>query len=46
MIELIAAVTFAIVVSAACSLIEAVLYSTPLRQIETMVQKKKGPGGF
>jgi len=44
MFELILAVSFAIVISAACSLFEAVLYSTPLRYIETLVHKKKRSG--
>lgn len=44
MIELIVAVGFAVFVSAACSLFEAVLYSVPIRHIETMVQGGK-PGG-
>ncbi len=44
MIELIFAVSGAIVISAGCSLFEAVLYSTPTRHIETLVQKKKASG--
>ncbi len=44
MTELIVAVSFAIIVSAGCSLFEAVLYSVPLRHIETMVQEKKSSG--
>ena len=44
MIELIIAVSGAIIISACCSLFEAVLYSVPLRHIETMVQNKR-PGG-
>ena len=44
MIELIAAVGFAIIISAGCSLFEAVLYSVPLRHIETMVQKSSKSG--
>ena len=44
MIELVVAVSFAVIVSAGCSLFEAVLYSVPMRQIETMVQKKKPSG--
>ncbi len=44
MFELIVAVGFAIVISATCSLFEAVLYSTPLRHIETLVQKKTRSG--
>lgn len=41
MFELIAAVAFAVIISACCSLFEAVLYSVPSRQIETMVQNKR-----
>lgn len=44
MIELIVAVSFAILVSAACSLFEAVLYSVPTTYIEGMVHAGK-PGG-
>lgn len=44
MFELIFAVSFAIIISAGCSLFEAVLYSVPLRHIETMVQKKMRSG--
>lgn len=44
MVELIAAVSFAIIVSAGCSLFEAVLYSVPLRQIETMVHTNRRSG--
>jgi len=44
MFELIIAMSFAIIVSAGCSLFEAVLYSVPIRHIETMVQEKKGSG--
>lgn len=44
MIELVIAVSFAITISAGCSLFEAVLYSVPLRHIEAMVQAGK-PGG-
>ena len=44
MIELILAVSLAISISAVCSLFEAVLYSVPLRHIETMVRANK-PGG-
>jgi len=43
MIELILAVGFAIIISAGCSLFEAVLYSVPLRRLETMINNgKKG----
>ncbi len=38
MVELILSVTFAIIISAGCSLFEAVLYSVPLRHIEARVQ--------
>jgi CBS domain containing-hemolysin-like protein len=44
MTELIIAVFFAIIISAGCSMFEAVLYSTPLRHIETMVHEKKRSG--
>ena len=44
MIELIIAVVCAIIISAGCSLFEAVLYSVPMRHVETMVQKKKASG--
>jgi CBS domain containing-hemolysin-like protein len=44
MVELIIAVSGAIIISACCSLFEAVLFSVPLRHIETMVQNKR-PGG-
>lgn len=44
MFELILAVGLALFISAACSLFEAVLYSVPIRHIESMVQQKK-PGG-
>ena len=44
MFELILAVGLAMSISAACSLFEAVLYSVPLRHIETMVHHKKVSG--
>ena len=44
MTELIIAVCFAIIISAGCSMFEAVLYSVPLRHIETMVREKKKSG--
>jgi CBS domain containing-hemolysin-like protein len=44
MIELVVAVTCAILISAGCSLFEAVLYSVPMRQVETMVQQGKSSG--
>lgn len=44
MIELVIAVSLAILISAGCSLFEAVLYSVPLRHIEAMVVAGK-PGG-
>jgi CBS domain containing-hemolysin-like protein len=44
MVELIAVVCFAIIISACCSLFESVLYSVPLRHIETMVQEGKRSG--
>ena len=44
MIELVVAVSCAILISAGCSLFEAVLYSVPLRQIEAMAQAGKSAG--
>ena len=44
MVELIAVVFFAIVISAGCSLFESVLYSVPQRHIETLVQKERRSG--
>jgi CBS domain containing-hemolysin-like protein len=44
MIELIVAVTAALVISSACSLFEAVLYCIPIRHIETLVQKDSPSG--
>lgn len=44
MVELIVAVSFAILVSATCSLFEAVLYTVPVRHIETMSQAGKSSG--
>ena len=44
MVELIIAVSCAIIISAGCSLFEAVLYSVPMRHVETMVQKNKASG--
>jgi CBS domain containing-hemolysin-like protein len=44
MIELVIAVSFAIVISAGCSLFEAVLYSVPLRHLEAMVEAGKPTG--
>lgn len=44
MAELIIAVSFAIIISAGCSLFEAVLYSVPTRHIEIMVRDKKRSG--
>jgi CBS domain containing-hemolysin-like protein len=41
MIELVIAVSLAVLISAGCSLFEAVLYSVPLRQLEAMVQAGK-----
>ncbi len=46
MIELILAVSFAVSISAVCSLFEAVLYSVPLRHIEAMVQTGKAGGNI
>ena len=44
MTELIIAVCCAVIISAGCSLFEAVLYSVPLRHIETMVLEKRKSG--
>jgi len=44
MVELIIAVSCAMIISAGCSLFEAVLYSVPLRHIETMVQNREKSG--
>lgn len=44
MTVLITAVLFAVLVSAACSMFEAVLYSVPLRHIESLAQEKKESG--
>ncbi|MBN1625111.1 MAG: HlyC/CorC family transporter [Deltaproteobacteria bacterium] len=44
MTELIIAVFCAIFISAGCSLFEAVLYSVPLRHIETMVRENRESG--
>ncbi|RLC30456.1 MAG: hypothetical protein DRH37_05345 [Deltaproteobacteria bacterium] len=44
MTELVLAVGFAVIVSAACSLFEAVLYSVPLRHIEALDQAGKTSG--
>ncbi|MBN1830855.1 MAG: HlyC/CorC family transporter [Deltaproteobacteria bacterium] len=44
MLELIIAVSCALFISAVCSLFEAVLYSTPMRRVEAMVQEKKTSG--
>jgi CBS domain containing-hemolysin-like protein len=44
MVELILAVGLAMSISAACSLCEAVLYSVPLRHVETMVHQRKWSG--
>ena len=44
MLQLILAVGFAIVISAVCSLFEAVLYSVPSHQVEAMIQGKKFGG--
>jgi CBS domain containing-hemolysin-like protein len=44
MLELILAVSFAVFISAGCSLFEAVLYALPIRHIEVMAQAGK-PGG-
>jgi CBS domain containing-hemolysin-like protein len=44
MTELILAVSFAVIISAGCSMFEAVLYSVPLRYIESMVRANKKSG--
>lgn len=44
MTELILAVSFAIIISAACSMFEAVLYSVSLRHLETMAQSGRKSG--
>ena len=44
MFELILAVGFAVIISACCSLFEAVLYSVPMRYVEDMAQKKRPAG--
>ena len=44
MLELILAVSFAIFISAGCSLFEAVLYAVPIRHIEVMLQTGKYGG--
>ena len=44
MTELIIATSFAIIISAGCSLFESVLYSVPTRHIEMMVQAGKPTG--
>jgi spore coat polysaccharide biosynthesis predicted glycosyltransferase SpsG len=41
MVELIIAVSCAIVISAGCSLFEAVLYSVPMRHVETTEEFSK-----
>ena len=46
MVELIIAVSCALIVSAGCSLFEAVLYSTPMRRVEAMVQENKTSGNI
>ncbi|NQU13263.1 MAG: hypothetical protein HQ561_03905, partial [Desulfobacteraceae bacterium] len=44
MIELVSAVSFAILISAGCSLFEAVLYSVPVRHLEAMAEAGKPAG--
>ena len=44
MTELIIAVGFAIIVSAGCSMFEAVLYSVPLRHLESMIRSGRKSG--
>jgi CBS domain containing-hemolysin-like protein len=43
-LQLIIAVSFALFISAGCSLFEAVLYSVPTRKIESMIQEGKSSG--
>ena len=44
MLELIVAVAFAVLISAGCSLFEAVLYAVPRRHVEAMAQSGKSAG--
>ncbi|MBN2123643.1 MAG: DUF21 domain-containing protein, partial [Deltaproteobacteria bacterium] len=44
MFELTVSVCAALIISGCCSLFEAVLYSVPLRHIETMVQERRPSG--
>lgn len=44
MTELIFAVAFALIVSAGCSMFEAVLYSVPLRHLESMIRSGRRSG--
>ncbi len=44
MTELILAVSLAVIISAGCSMFEAVLYSVPLRHIESMIRAHKKSG--
>jgi len=44
MTELVFAVGFAIIISAGCSMFEAVLYSVPLRHLESMIRSGKKSG--
>ncbi len=44
MTALILAVGFVVIISAGCSMFEAVLYSVPLRHLETMARSKKRSG--
>ena len=46
MVELVIAVSFAVIISAGCSLFEAVFLSTPIRHIETIIQKGKPSGSI
>jgi len=46
MVELIVAVTLAILISAGCSLMEAVLYSVPMRHVEAASQAGKPGAGI
>lgn len=44
MFELVIAFSFAVLISGGCSLFEAVLYSVPMRHVETLAQTKHSPG--
>ena len=44
MLQLVLSVGFAVLISAVCSLFEAVLYSVPLSHVESMIQKHRFGG--